>query len=237
MLRAIAAGLSALLLTACDNMVVSQTPVVTALAAVEEPRLKDGVWERLGPDACPEDMKNAPVVLADCRFLVVGESLFGIYRTPAALEAGAADGSSFEAFYIDAGPNLFGAQIGVTSEGDTVYAFAVLARRGVDAEGRTTEIIFNLLACGPPSNSGRKNAWGMPVTTTETPFVGAVMVDENCRPDGVEGLRLLARENLSLDPMKARWVRSATPGEIEAFEDEVRKSMRDEERSQSTIEE
>lgn len=212
---------AAFLLGACSNYVVSEKVVITPETAVPEPAWKNGIWVAADKDK-PCDFDGAkpvmewpacaePLLIKDERLfkMLVGLAEEQIGNDPEATPMLSVEMAPLEAdFWV--------VQVSMGDAGQKLHFFLNLERGSVDAQGKATAFALGALQCGP----SEKGPDGKPKPTT-TPYPGAVMTETVCQPDGIEGLKSLARANRGKEVQRVRWVRAAEPAEIRYLDDKM----------------
>lgn len=221
--------LSALLLSACTNMVRSETPWFGPADSVGAPPLRDGVWGVVDPD-CRFDadlpLERWPAC-AQGRVIRGSEEL-GLNAFHTEDDLGRRTRSDYdwssEAFVLAAGaPRIHQRACGEPrrperGEDDVerpmvdeavnrlAYCYAAVNADTLDAEGRIVAFTAWPIWCGPfPEGENGLNV-------TEAPFAGLVVLGEHCIAADVAALRGAATASETLhtrQPGRARfrWIR------------------------------
>jgi hypothetical protein len=197
-----------LLLAACNNHVVSETPWFTR--SVDGPRLKPGLWMIAGPAptgayrGCRFDERKPAYTWPACAewYVVRDSDLLRLKRTeaswyeypdydwdrtayvlaPGALMISQTEGCKALNIMYEPGPDG-----GMVPLDPSAYCYDALRPTRFDAEGRITAVLTWPIFCGPwaPDEQGIPNI-GSP---TVAPFPGLHMVHDNCTAESEEALR------------------------------------------------
>jgi hypothetical protein len=223
---------SLLLLAACDNQVVSESPWFTKAAEAGAPRLRSGLWITTYPSQkkCRFDERRPSEAWPDCAGVFVvrddevltlrrvdtdGNSKTRTYDWTRAIHilaagdpridqfAGCGEGSD-ESADGPAGPNA-------SPEADR-YCYDAVRPTRID-NGEIVAVESWPILCGPWPINAQDGSQDADAVTTQ-PFPGLQMVDRDCTADSESDLRAAARASeaiaiaMPFGAARAHWVRN-----------------------------
>jgi hypothetical protein len=202
-----AVAVAALSLQGCVNVVLSQTPLITAEESDAGPTLKPGLWADEGCDPA--------VSQRGCRNLVMvtGQTI-EMHNPPVAPGGGDQFGSTFSYRLSGGDPLVLQAEVR-NDQGPPFYAFAVAQPFSRDSQGRIDAARLWEVVCGPPpeAEAAKPNrGQGVP---TDRPFPGIKMYEDSvCLADDKASLLTAAQASRALAtafPLTFHWVADSWP--------------------------
>jgi hypothetical protein len=192
-----------LLLTGCENYVVSEKPWFRSEHAAGVQQVRSGWWVVDDAD-CPVDPNVGSTAWPDCaNLMLVPEDWAGVMHAADGTELLLARGDPMIAQY----ELVSASDAAVPSQHGYLY-FGVNALKR-DEQGRAVALNYWPALCGPPRSD-------RPVAATRRPWPGLhVRRQGGCLAKDLEALRGAIKLSgaLSTDPFKARWVRDWRSGD------------------------
>lgn len=189
-----------LVLSAC-NMVVSSEPWLAT--SVDAPVMKPGLWAMLEDEDCEVDADLALEFWPDCAEATVISDDGSWYSQKE-------DSDEWEMItpvleYDDPviGQIELPKEIAAKEGGEALFLYFALQPERYDSQGKISAMRYWLVQCGPLSTSGRSG-----FRSTDAPFDGLTVREDNCEAESIEALRNAAALSLDLpDGSKpARWI-------------------------------
>ena len=192
-----------LLLTGCENYVVSETPWFRPEHAAGVQQVRSGWWMVDDAD-CPVDPNVASTAWPDCaNFALAPEDWAGVLRSDDGTSLLLARGDPMIAQYeMTTSPEA----AAPSQHGYLYFGVGVLER---DEQGRALALNYWPALCGPLRPD-------RPVAATRRPWPGLRLRRQGgCLARDLAALRGAAKRSgaLSTDSFKVRWVRSWRPGD------------------------
>jgi hypothetical protein len=215
-----------LLLTACSNQVVSDSPWFTKAAEANAPRLRPGLWVAMGVTGkpCRFDERKPAEAWPDCAsaYVVRGEETL----RPSWVETTERGRRVRTYFDWDSRTHVLAAgdpridqvegcpelAVGPKPSRDPHgYCYDAVRPTKFDAAGQIVAVVTWPVFCGPWPSKEQSDRMGR--TVTVAPFPGLHVVYENCTADSETALREAAKaseavaNSIGLGRAEAHWVR------------------------------
>jgi hypothetical protein len=200
-LRAAAIAVGAILLAGCGDMLVSKTPLFSASAAADAPRLRPGVWKPTGPlcdDPTHKESCSQEIGVSDTTLVFPPDAFSGSASMPYVVARG--DPTILQMRLLSTNPMP-----------QDAYAFTYVGLRPTQLDDRGRIVAFTIwgVACGEPIGPARPDG-----SRTIRPFRGLTVLQGHagdCTTRSISAARSAARASDAMFPRDGRvsyeWVR------------------------------